>query len=251
MLLLLKLTLSPTLVALASKAARKYGPSVGGWIAGFPIVAGPVLFFYAWEQGPAFGAHAAHSTLMGLASLCAFAIAYGYAARIFPWYGALASGYAVFATGTFLLQGASLPLWVASLVGVTCLAATWFLLPEAADDGTAKPHPRWDVPMRMAATAAIVVTLTYLAAWLGPRLSGLLTPFPVATTVLVAFAHHQSGAGSAARVLRGLIGALFGFAAFCTVLAAGLEGWGTGLAFGLALLSAAVLQGLSLLWMQR
>ncbi len=43
--LTLKIVLVPCLVALASLLSRRYGPAVGGWLVGFPLVAGPILFF--------------------------------------------------------------------------------------------------------------------------------------------------------------------------------------------------------------
>ena len=52
--LLLKLLLVPGLVAAVTLAVRRWGPAVGGWLAGLPVVAGPVLVFYAIEQGDAF-----------------------------------------------------------------------------------------------------------------------------------------------------------------------------------------------------
>ncbi len=58
-LLALKLLLSPALVGAASAAGRRFAPRVAGLAAALPIVAGPVLLFYALEQGTAFGAAAA------------------------------------------------------------------------------------------------------------------------------------------------------------------------------------------------
>ncbi len=223
-------------------ATRRWGPSIGGWIAGFPIVAGPVLFFYAWEQGPAFAAGAAHSTLMGLLSLCFFSLVYGGLARRFSWPVCLASGYIAFGLLTLVLSGLKLPLWGAAVFACISLGMTLLLLPGAKGELTTGARPRWDLAIRMVSTATIVLTLTGLAAWLGPALSGLLTPFPVASTVLVVFGHRQQGPVAAVRVLRGLIGGLFGFVGFCTVLSAMLENWGDPLAFGAAFATAGVFQ---------
>ena len=61
--LALKLFLVPACLALLSLAARAWGPRIAGWLAGLPIVAGPILFFLALERGTAFGAQAAGAAL--------------------------------------------------------------------------------------------------------------------------------------------------------------------------------------------
>ena len=98
--------------------------------------------------------------------------------------------------------------------------------------------------------SALVWALTYFASTLGPRLGGLLTPFPVASTVLAVFAHRQGGSEAARAVLKGLLLALNAFAAFCAVLAVALLRFGLLESFGLAL-GAAVLVQASLLLARR
>jgi hypothetical protein len=60
----------------------------------------------------------------------------------------------------------------------------------------------------------LVVALTSAASAIGPSVSGLLTPFPVATSVVVAFTVSQAGANAGVLALRGYITGLPGFAAF-------------------------------------
>ena len=55
--------------------------------------------------------------------------------------------------------------------------------------------------------------LTASAGALGPRLTGLLAPFPLYAAVLTVFAHAFDGGDAAASVLRGLLLGLFAFAA--------------------------------------
>ena len=45
MLLILKLLVAPGLVAGVTLAVRRWGPAIGGWLSGMPVVAGPVLVF--------------------------------------------------------------------------------------------------------------------------------------------------------------------------------------------------------------
>src|SRR2546422_11343874 len=65
-LLFAKLVLTPLLIAAVTLAGRRWGPAVGGWLAGLPLTSGPVSVFLALEQGPGFAARAAVGTLAGL-----------------------------------------------------------------------------------------------------------------------------------------------------------------------------------------
>jgi hypothetical protein len=54
----------------------------------------------------------------------------------------------------------------------------------------------------MLAGAGLMVMLTALAHVLGPRLGGLLTVFPIATTILAVFSHRNQGSAFAIYLLR-------------------------------------------------
>ncbi len=139
--LVLKLALTPMLIAAASLAGRRWGPGVSGCLVGLPLTSGPVTFLLALSEGTGFAA----------------------------------------------------------------------------------------------ATA------------LGPRLTGLLSPYPVFATVLAIFAHHLQGPRSAVSVMRGTLLGLFGFAGFFLVLSALIESAGIAPAFTAAVAVSLALQ-VSSLW---
>ena len=116
---------------------------------------------------------------------------------------------------------------------IVALVVALRLLPAAAERTAAavSPLPRWDLPARMVVATGFVLLLTGVAPTLGPRLTGLLAPFPLYAATLTVFAHHLQGPGPATSVLRGLLLGLFAFAGFFLVLAVLLEraGLGTGL----------------------
>ena len=64
--LALKLTLAPGLVAATTVAGRRWGPRVAGWLGGLPVVVGPILLALALERGDGFAAEAAEGSLIGL-----------------------------------------------------------------------------------------------------------------------------------------------------------------------------------------
>jgi len=115
------------------------------------------------------------------------------------------------------------------------LLAGLALLPRpTAERGVHAPAPAWDLPVRAGCALALVLTLTAVAGWLGPQLSGLLAPFPIIATVLATFTHAQRGTDELRRLLRGLVSGFGAFALFCFTLAVSLTHLGTAGAFALA-----------------
>ncbi len=244
-LFLAKLTLTPLIMFLASAAGRRWGPGVSGWLTGLPLLAGPVSVFVCIEQGPGFAQHAAGATLLGMWSSCAFCLAYdALAAR--GWAAASLAAVAAFVAATAMLEGVWLPPWVA-LLGVFVCAALCLatLRPPSVAPAAASP-PRWDMPARLGIAAAFVLVQTGIAGWLGPQLSGLVTPFPIVVILLTAFAHHQLGRAAATRVLRGFLVGMYAFAAFFYVVAVGMERLGPLTAYLLGLAACLAINGLTL-----
>ena len=77
----------------------------------------------------------------------------------------------------------------------------------------------------------LALGVTYAAAGLGPRLSGLFAMFPVMSTVLVGFSHRASGPGFAVALLRGMLKGYYAFAVFCLLLSLLLQAQPIGMAF--------------------
>lgn len=244
-LLLLKLVLVPPLIAGVSLAGRRWGPSVGGWLAGLPWTSGPVALFLAIEQGEAFAANAAQGTLLGLMSVSAFCVVYSVTARRRSWGASVLAGWCAFIVATVVLRRFSLSLIPAFAVVIGVLAGVLTFLPRATSAGSPPVPPRWEIPLRMGAATGMVLAITGAAAALGPQLSGLLTPFPVYATVLAIFTQHSHSAAAAAALLRGVVLGSFAFGAFFFVLAGTLTVWGLPTAFGLSLAAALLVHGLS------
>jgi hypothetical protein len=244
--LLLKLFLAPGLIGAATLVARRWGPGVGGWLVGLPLTSAPVSIFLALEQGPAFAARAAGGTLAGLAGVGVFCLAYGLAAARAAWPLSTAVGLGAFAVTLVVLGAAALP--VAAGFGVTCgvLAAITLGLPRTVGRLRTGPRPWWDLPLRMAVAPAVIFTITTAAHWLGPALSGLLSPIPVFALVLGAFTHRADGPEAAVDLLRGVVIGSFSFAAFFLVVGTGLERLGLAPTYGLATLVALVVNALAL-----
>jgi uncharacterized membrane protein (GlpM family) len=246
-LLAVKLTLAPTFVVCASLAARRFGPRVGGLIAGLPVVAGPILLVYALEHGRHFAAGAAAGTLLGLVSLTAFLVVYSRVAAHAAWTVSLLCGWATFALGTAIFSAVSVPVGVALAIAAAGVLVGLAALPHpSAAKVVHGPPPRWDLPLRAACAAALVLTLAAVAGWLGPQLSGLLAPFPIIATVLAAFTHAQRGVDDVRRMSRGMVTGFCAFALFCLTVSLALRTFDIATAFALATLVALATQAIML-----
>src|SRR5262249_38775834 len=146
----------------------------------------------------------------------AYCLTYAWLAQRLRWLPTLVSSALVFFAATFALQlvQLSLPVIFGLLVMGIIVARTLLPRTAASHSAAVTTPPRWDLPLRMVLATGIVLLLSESASALGPRLTGLLTPFPLYVSILAAFAHHLYGAAEAVRVLRGLIGGLFAFAVF-------------------------------------
>ncbi|MBA3809441.1 MAG: hypothetical protein H0X28_13775 [Solirubrobacterales bacterium] len=234
-LLAIKLLLAPSFVVGASLAARRYGARIGGLIAGLPVVAGPILLVYALAHGHAFAAGAAAGTLLGLVSLIAFVVVYARLATSVFWGASMLAGWLVFALATAAFSALTVSAGLALAIAAVGLALGLAALPRPGPELRLHPSPpRWDLPVRAACALVLVLSLTAVAGWLGPQLSGLLAPFPIIATVLATFTHAQRGTDELLRLLRGLISGFGAFALSCFTLAVSLNPLGTAAAFALA-----------------
>lgn len=236
----------PLLIAGITLAGARFGPRVAGVLTGLPVVAGPIVLFLALEQGPAFAARSATATLAGEASLAAFCVLYGWTALLAPWWTSVAVGWAGFAASTLLLDRVPLSLAAASLVALTTPLVVTTAMPRTVAARGVTDVSGGEIALRMAAGVVLMLALTGVARALGPHLSGLLTVFPVATTVLAVFSHRAHGAAFAVQLLRGLALGLYSLTAFFLTLALALETLGASLGFLVASAAALAVQAVVL-----
>jgi hypothetical protein len=240
----------PLLVLSASLATRRWGARIGGLLTGLPIVSGPALFFFAVEQGTAFTAEASRAVLVSLVGVAAAVVAYAWAALRTPWWISLPVSWTAFFSSVLLVQRVTWTTVVALVIALASIALGQLLLPRSGVRAM-KPRPAWDLPVRALASMLLVVSVTGLAQRLGPTLSGVLTPFPVAISILLGFSHAQEGSSAAISFLRGFLPGMWAFAAFCFVLSVTIMVVGTASGFALAIAAALVIQGAILWGLQR
>jgi hypothetical protein len=251
-LLLLKLVLTPALIALASLAGRRWGHAVSGWIVALPLTTGPIVFFLALSHGAAFAADTAAGILAGGFSLTAFVLVYGRLASRWTWLPTLAAASVAFLAATAVLRSVHLPLLPLWISVLTAYYLAFRTLPRDHDPRVqvAAIPGWWDIPLRMVVATGFVILITSLASRVGPHLAGLLSPFPFFTATMAAFAQQQHGGAAAVSVLRGLLLGLFSFASFMFALSLLLIPAGVATAFAAAIVAVFVLQAASF-WVLR
>jgi hypothetical protein len=245
--LLLKLILTPALIATATLVGRRWGHLLSGWLVGMPLTSGPVVFFLALDQSRPFAADASLGVILGVASQAVFALAYVWIPGSIGWPVRVLAGTAAFTAATLAFRLVSMPAVLEPIVAIACLLAAIFLIPRIEEVAHAVALPAGDLPVRIIVATVLVVGLTTVAPYLGSYLSGLVSPFPLYAAMLAVFAHRLGGPAAAAAVWRGLLFGLFSFLAFFTVLAAALVPAGIALGFLLAIAAGMTLQGASLM----
>lgn len=248
--LALKLCITPLLILAASVAGRRWGHAIGGWIVGLPLTSGPVSFFLAFDQGPAFAQQAAAGTLAATAAQACFSVAYFWTAGYCGWPPALAAGACCFFACAMILQILALSHLTLFAVALAALTIGLALTRQRDVGPLSTIPPPWDIPARMVVATTLVVSVTAGAARLGPRLSGVIAAFPIFAVVLAVFAHHTQGPEAARLVARGLMMGLYGYACFFVTIGLLLTRTSVAVAFAAACLVGILVQGVSFILMR-
>jgi len=243
---IIKLVMTPLIIGAVTLIVRRWGENIGGLIVGLPLTSGPVSFFFATEQGPHFAADAAIGAVLGLIPVAVFCTGYVRAARRFPWYLASSLSILMYLAAIIGMSLTTPGLGVTAILVPSVLGAALLILGKLEiGDRTVLP-PWWDLPARMILATLLLLLITTGASALGPKWSGLLSPFPVFTFVMATFTHSQGGAAAVWRWNRGVLAGLFSYTAFFLVVALLVEGTNLWVVYALAAASALGVNAVSL-----
>jgi hypothetical protein len=250
-LLALKLAIVPFFILAISLAGQRWGPSIAGWLSGLPVIAGPILFFMAHEQGAPFAAEAAVATMSAVCGSVCFSLGYSWTAQRHSWPLSFLAAFVVYFATVFALGMLAPGFWFSALLSLGLITIAPRLFPRVGSHQSPPPMGKSELVVRMVAGATMVMLATYFASSLGPRWSGLLAMFPILGSVLAVFSHRHAGAAFTTQLLRGMPAGFYAFIAFCAVLALTLKDWGIGPSFSLAVVCALTVQGLARLILLR
>lgn len=222
------------LLGLISLAGRRWGPGIAGWLAGFPVLTGPILVFLALERGNAFAAQVAAGSLAAVCATTSFNLVYARMAQRRGWPLAVLAGLGAWLLVGALIQPLATSLWTSLALALAALLLAPWLFPRVPLPGRLKPLPRAELVLRMAAAAALTVVVTGVAGLVGPSWSGLFAVFPMIALVLAAFSHAAHGPAHVVPLFRGMVGGHYSFSVFCLAVALALPAHGAVLSFSLA-----------------
>jgi hypothetical protein len=231
---MLKLLLAPAFLLLVSLAGKRWGPSVAGWLAGLPVVAGPILFFLAVEHGESFASNAATAALSAVFASVAFSVAYSHAAQRMSWVPSLLVALPAWAAAAYVLSLLPSNPNLSLLVSLFTLFAAPRLFPATHSRSSVHVVSTTELVYRMFAGAILTVAVTIGAGRLGSTWSGVFAVFPVLGIVLAVFSHRTEGSAFVAALLRAMATGLYSFTAFCFTLSFALPHLGESRAFIIA-----------------
>jgi hypothetical protein len=235
--LLFKLTMMPMVIGFITLVSRKWGNKVGGVIGSMPWVAGPILVFFIVEQGRDFGIQAVPGILTGIVSLVSFCYTYAFLSKRWQWRVTVLLSYLSFILTALLLDFLHPPLLLiyGIAIGSIILALRYFPVPNETEKVSHLARRlKYDIPFRMLVATLFVLFITGIAKLLGPAWSGILTPFPIITSILAMFTHYLQGSKAAIIVLRGIMIGLVGFTTFLFLQAYLLQEFSILISFAIA-----------------
>ena len=238
----LKLFLVPFFLAAVSFASRRWGPKVGGRLAGLPLVTGPILFILSLERGTEFTAQAATASLSAVVAAVAFGAAYSHACLRMGWLPSFLVALAAWCLCAAALAELPATVWAALAAALASLLAAPWLFPNSPPLGALRAEPRYELPLRMVVAVLMTLFTTGLAETMGTVWTGLVGMFPVLSSLLAVFCQRAQGPAFAILILRNLATGLYALTAFCLVVALLLTELGIAPTFIAAVLAAALAQ---------
>jgi hypothetical protein len=240
-LILLKLALAPLAVWLASVASKRYGHVIAGILSGFPMIAAPVTAALLFDQTGDQVASIAMATLSGLCASVVFIVTFAWVAAAHKtWWQCLALASMAFMAAATLLQWLGLAPIAAAALGC---CAPWLAkagMPKLALPTEKVSIPKAELTLRLIGATAMAAVLIFSAASTPAWLSGLLIAWPITGSILPCFTQRLSGPNATVALLSGFSRGLVGFSVFFAILAWLLPHQSKVMAYGLALLCAAL-----------
>ena len=140
-LLLIKLFLTPLLMVAVSWSARRWGPGIGGLLAGLPLTSGPISIYLYAEQGPGFAAAAAANSILSLTPVALFSVVYSQLADSLPMALAALASSGAFLLSLYVLQRVALSFGPAWIMGSVAISVGLILVPN-------KVPPKFQIRLR-------------------------------------------------------------------------------------------------------
>lgn len=235
--ILVKIACAIVIVVSASRATERLGPFLGSMIATLPVSTGPIYVFLAIDHGPQFISDSARTGVVAVVATVAFVAVHAIVAQrhgtFLSWLSATASWFAI----AWLLQLREWSLVEACSLFALCFALSIWALRRFVVEIKAPPMPRvrFDLALRSALVAFVVIATTVASNAVGPAATGTLATYPVVFTSLVLILQPRCAGPFTASLLVNSLKGLIGFGSALAVLSLTSARWGStaGLLLGL------------------
>lgn len=217
-LLLLKLTLVPFFILAITLAANRFGPKVGVWLGGLPVVFGPITLLIALEQGGDFARQSVIAGLAAMVAVTAFYVGYAIFCLRFRWYVAQSLATALWLGGALVASSVAHDLTLALIAATVAVAIGSAIAPRIEPDQTRRSSAKAELAARAAAGAALTLAATGIAEGMGAEAGGIIAMFPVVGSVMAIFSQRDAGAVYASAFLSGVARGLWSMLVFGTIL---------------------------------
>lgn len=234
----LRLALVPAAVWIASVAGRRWGHGFSGYLGGLPMIGGPITIYLAVDHGTTFAARSAAVTLAAILGQGAHLVTFAHVGRRSTWPLALLSGWCAFLAVALTIAHLEPGPLAAAGCALAGLAVAWVVLPRARGSAPPPAIPRAELRLRLVAAFVLAAMILWSARAFGPVASGVLLSMPVTGSIMPPFTLAVYGPDALARLMRGFVLGLAGFAAFFFVVATLLPPLGLVAGFGTAFAAA-------------
>jgi uncharacterized membrane protein (GlpM family) len=211
--LALKVTMTATIVVVASVAAERSGPFLAALIAALPTAASATYIILALEHPPAFLATSAIGSMAANPAVAIFAVSYSALAQRHGIVLSMAAASLVWFAAVALLRLVDWTPATALVLNAVVFAFTIPLSARYRTGAVARESFRrssYDLPVRAAAVAVVVGAVTTASHWIGPFASGTFAVFPIVMGSFAVIMHSRGGGKAAAAVFAHAQPALMG-----------------------------------------
>ena len=209
--LALRMAVAAAFVISASIATERSGPVIGALVATLPVSAGPAYIFLAMDHDDAFIAQAALAALPMNGATILLSIVLIHLLQKHSAAFSLFASMSIWFLFAFLVRSFDWSFAAGLALNVVAFAICLPLVQRFRAAKMPLITPRWyDIPLRALLVATLVGVVVTLSDIVGPRVSGVMTLFPIVFSSLVLILGPRIGGPATAAVLangqRGLIG---------------------------------------------
>jgi len=227
--LTIKIVAVAALVIGALTAAERAGPFWGALIVSLPVSVGPTYLILALDHDSGFIARTALESLAGNAAIGLFLVAYALLGAGRGVAAALGGSIAVWAVASVLVGQIS---WIAATATLANLAVfgigAWATRRQAASGAALGRRDKswYETPLRALSVGLLVASVTSVSYAIGPRATGLLAMFPIASASLAGILHPRFGGRAVVPIMASAIRTVPSLAVGLLIITLTIEPWG-------------------------